>query len=160
MPTFSFNVGVALGGKALGARLDPYKAFNFLVEIDGIITGGFSSVSGLILTTNVDSIREGGVNDYVHKLPKQTTQTDLVLKKGQTDDDTLWTWYADVVGGKIARKNGSIYLLDDQGSPAMWWNFIEAFPISWTGPAFDASSSRVAIESMTLTHHGLTKAAG
>ena len=28
-------------------RSDPYAAYNFLIEIDGIIAGGFSEVSGL-----------------------------------------------------------------------------------------------------------------
>ncbi len=157
MPTIGLNAAVALAGKALGVRLDPYGAFNFWVEIEGILAGGFTEVSGLDITTEMESVREGGLNDRVHKLPKWTTQSDLVLKKGQTDMDFLWSWYADVIAGKIARKNGSIYLLDTQGVPAMWWDFIEAFPIKWSGPTFNASQSAVAFESLTLAHHGLTK---
>lgn len=159
MPTAGINAGLTLAGKALGARLDPYGAYNFLVEIEGIIAGGFNTVSGMDITTEVDSIREGGVNDFVHKLPKWTTQSDLILKKGQTDIDFLWNWYADVMAGKVKRKNGSIYLLDNQGLPAMWWDFIEAYPIKWSGPSLDSSTSLVAFESLTLTHHGLTKPA-
>jgi len=157
MPSVGINVGIALAGKALGVRLDPYGAFNFLVEIEGIIAGGFTEVSGLEVTTGVEEIREGGLNDRVHKLPKATTQSDLTLKKGQTDLDLLWNWYADVVAGKVSRKNGSIYLLDAQGLPAMWWDFVEAYPIKWSGPAFNASGGTVAFESVTLAHHGLTK---
>ncbi|MGB5009440.1 MAG: phage tail protein [Candidatus Dechloromonas phosphoritropha] len=159
MATIGFNAGIAVAGRALGARLDPYGAFSFLVEIEGIIAGGFSEVSGLDITTEVDSIREGGVNDYVHKLPKWTTQSDLILKKGQTDLDLLWNWYADVVAGKVERKNGSIYLLDAQGVPAMWWDFSDAYPIKWSGPILNATSGQVAFESLTLAHHGLTKSA-
>ena len=157
MATIGLNVGVALAGKALGVRLDPYSAFNFLVEIEGIIAGGFTEVSGLVISTEVDTVREGGVNDHVHKLPKWTTQTDLTLKKGQTDIDLLWNWYADVIAGKVERKNGSIYLLDPQGLPAMWWDFVEAYPVKWSGPTLNAGSSTVAFEALTLTHHGLTK---
>lgn len=159
MPSIGVNVGIALAGKALGVRLDPYGAFNFLVEIEGIIVGGFSEVSGLDISTDVDRFREGGVNDREHILPKWTKQTDLVLKKGQTDLDLLWNWYADVIAGKIQRKNGSIYLLDAQGLPAMWWDFVDAYPIKWSGPTFNASGSTVAFESLTLAHHGLTKPA-
>lgn len=159
MATIGINAGLALAGKALGVRLDPYGAYNFLVEIEGIIAGGFTAVTGLDITTEVDTIREGGVNDHVHKLPKWTTQADLILTKGQTDLDLIWNWYADVVAGSIKRKNGSIYLLDNQGLPAMWWDFIEAYPIKWSGPSLDSKTSLVAVESLTLTHHGLTKPA-
>jgi len=157
VPAIGINAAVALAGKALGVRLDPYGAFNFWVEIEGIVAGGFTEVSGLEVTTEVEKIREGGLNEYVHVLPKWSTQSDLVLKKGQTDLDMLWVWYADVVAGKVERKNGSIYLLDSQGLPAMWWDFIEAFPIKWSGPTLNASANTVAFESLTLAHHGLTK---
>jgi len=113
----------------------------------------------LNICAEVESIREGGVNDYVHRLPKWTTQSDLVLKKGQTDHDLLWNWYADVVAGKVERKNGSIYLLDSQGIPAMWWDFFQAFPVKWSGPTLNAASGQVAFETLTLAHHGLTKSA-
>jgi phage tail-like protein len=159
MAVIGLNAALAIGGRAVGSRLDPYGAFNFLVEIEGIIAGGFSELSGLDITTDVDTIREGGVNDHVLKLPKGSTQSDLVLKKGQTDLDMLWNWHADVVAGKIQRKNGSIYLLDPQGIPAMWWDFTQAFPIKWSGPMLNASSGQVAFETLTLAHHGLTKSA-
>jgi phage tail-like protein len=159
MPSIGVNVGIALAGRALGVRLDPYNAFNFLVEIEGIIAGGFSEVSGLEISTEVEKFREGGVNDREIILPKFSTQSNLLLKKGQTDLDLLWNWYADVVAGKVRRKNGSIYLLDAQGLPAMWWDFIDAYPIKWAGPTFNASGSTVAFETLTLVHHGLNKPA-
>ena len=159
MPTLGINAGFTLAGKALGARLDPYGAYNFLVEIEGIIAGGFNTVSGLDITTEVDTIREGGVNDFVHKLPKWTTKSYLILNNGKKYIFFLWNWYADVMAVKFKRKNGSIYLLDNQGLPAMWWDFIEAYPIKWSGPSLDSSTSLVAFESLTLTHHGLTKPA-
>jgi phage tail-like protein len=159
MAVIGLNTALAIGGRAVGARLDPYGAYNFLVEIEGIIAGGFTELSGLDITTDVDLIREGGVNDHVIKLPKGSTQSDLILKKGQTDLDMLWNWHADVVAGKIKRKNGSIYLLDPQGIPAMWWDFSQAFPIKWSGPTLSASSGLVAFETLTLAHHGLSKSA-
>lgn len=62
------------GGKEMpiAERTDPYLNFRFLVEIHGLIVGGFSEVSGLQSETDIEEIREGGVNDYVHKLPKIT----------------------------------------------------------------------------------------
>lgn len=139
--------------------MNPYSTFKFIVEIDGIQQAGFSDVSGLGVTTTVDSIREGGLNDYVYKLPKWTTQTDLVLKRGLTDHE-LWNWYEKIVtGGEVQRKNVSVILWDSKGEEAMRWNYIEAYPISWSGPSLNAisSSSSIAFESLTLTHHGFSR---
>ena len=38
---------------AASARNDPYKVFNFIVEIDGIAAAGFTDCSGLSTTTDV-----------------------------------------------------------------------------------------------------------
>ncbi len=55
--------------RLLGIRNDPYMPFNFLVEIEGLLVGGFTEVTGLTVETETEDFREGGVNEYVHKLP-------------------------------------------------------------------------------------------
>ncbi len=160
MPVIGPNAVLSIAKKATGIRIDPYSAYNFLVEIDGIISGGFTEVSGLSITTAVKTVKEGGMNDFEHKLPEATSYTDITLKKGITDMDTIWGWYDNVVKGKVERKNGTIYLLDHQGLPAMWWDFYEAFPVKWDGPSFNAATNTVATESLVLTHHGLKKPEG
>ncbi len=138
----------------VGKRSDPYGAFNFLVEIDGIIEGGFTEVSGLSIQTEYDSVKEGGNNNFEHKLPKGTKYTDITLKRGITDWE-LYDWYRDVINGKIERKSGSIYLIDSSGDRVMEWYFLEAFPVKWDGPAFNAGSNAIATETLVLAHHGL-----
>lgn len=138
----------------VGNRRDPYSAFNFLVEIEGIIEGGFTEVSGLSIQTEYDSVREGGVNDFEHKLPKGTKYSDITLKRGLTDWK-LYDWYRDVIGGRIERKSGTIYLRDNSGNQVMEWYFLEAYPVKWEGPSFNASSNAVASETLVLAHHGL-----
>lgn len=139
------------------ARIDPYTSFNFLVEIDGIIAGGFSEVSGLQIETEVEEYREGGVNDYVHKFPKITKYTNLILKHGLTDLDLLWAWYSDVIKGTIERKNGIIFLLDNNRLPTMWWEFTGAFPVKWIGPELKADGNTVAFETLEIVYQSLTK---
>lgn len=141
---------------AVANRKDPYGVFRFRVEIDGIIAGGFSEVSGLSVQTEVDSIREGGVNDFEYKLVKGTKYTDITLKRGLTDRE-LYKWYLDVIHGKIERKSGAIYLIDQEGNQAMDWYFFEAYPVKWEGSALNATSSTIASETLVLTHHGLVK---
>jgi phage tail-like protein len=135
----------------------PYLNFKFLVEINGIVVGGFSDVTGLQVETEVELLEEGGVNDHVHKLPKKTKYSNLTLKRGLTDSDALWKWHNDVATGKITRNSGAIILQDNEGNQTWRWNFKNAYPVKWIGPELKASSNVVAIETLELAHDGLEK---
>lgn len=142
---------------AVGERTDPYLSFRFLVEIDDLIVGGFSEVSGLEVEVDTEDYQEGGVNDYVHKLLKGTKYPNLILKRGVTDSDVLWKWHQDVVNGKIERKSGRIILLDSEGNEKWIWTFEDIHPIKWTGPDFKADNNAVSIETLELVHKGIRK---
>jgi phage tail-like protein len=155
-----FNAGLSPSGRPLGIRNDPYLSVNFLVEIEGLVVGGFQEVSGLQVETETEDYREGGVNEYVHRLAGPTKYPqNLVLKKGLTDIESLWSWHQQVVSGKLIRRNGSIYLLDRAGLPAMWWNFTDAYPVKWSGPDLKAEQGTVAVEQVELAHRGINKPA-
>lgn len=136
--------------------LPPYLTFNFAVEIEGLLVGGFTEVSGLESQIEVEEYREGGVNDFVHKLPGKTTYANLVLRHGLTGLSTLWDWYKQTTEGAIRRRNGTIVLLSASQVPVMWWDFRNALPVRWTGPTFDAASDEVGVEELELVHEGLT----
>jgi phage tail-like protein len=138
-------------------RTDPYMNFRFVIEIGNLIIAGFSELSGLQAETEVEEIREGGVNDHVHKLPKITKYPNLTLKRGITDSDVLWKWHRDVVNGKIERKCGFIILMDMEGNEKLRWQFIDAYPVKWIGPDLKADSSAVAVETLELAHSGIHK---
>ncbi|MBX5483935.1 MAG: phage tail protein [Myxococcaceae bacterium] len=159
MPVIGGGAAKAAAGQ-LGLRDDPYFGFNFLIEIQGLVAGGFTEVSGLEIKTDVETRREGGLNNYEHKLPGQTTFGDLVLRGGVTDLDLLWGWYQDVVAGKVTRRNGTIYLMNRAGVPTRWWNFVRAYPIAWTGPELNAGTNQVAVQALTLAHEGLVNPRG
>ena len=151
---FGLNAAVV----ALGKRLDPYLGVNFLVEIEGLIVGGFARVEGLESTIETQDYNEGGRNGYIHKVLKGTVYGPLVLSHGLTDIDSLWAWHERVRRGVIQRKNGTIMLLDAKRVPVTWWNFADALPVRWVGPSFDASGdAQVAIERVELVHRGITK---
>ena len=135
-------------------RNDPYKAFNFLVEIDGIAHAVFSEVTGLESETAVIEYRAGGEN-VVRKLPGLTKFGNITLKRGITQDAELWNWRKSIVDGDIDRRNGSIVLLDDKRSPVVRWNFHDGWICKWEGPALSAQSNEVAIETMEIAHEGL-----
>ena len=63
----------AIASDVLGTSLNPYMPYNFLVELDGLVTGGFMEVSGLESELELESYQEGGQNDYVHQFPTRIT---------------------------------------------------------------------------------------
>ena len=138
-------------------RNDPYKAFNFLVEIDGIAHAVFSEVTGLESETAVIEYRAGGEN-VVRKLPGLTKFGNITLKRGITQDAELWNWRKSIVEGEIDRRNGSIILLDDQRTEVVRWHFREGWICKWEGPTLNAKANEVAIETIEIAHEGLERA--
>jgi phage tail-like protein len=155
VPTVGRNLAFLLAQKASGVRFDPHPAFNFFIEVEGILTGGFTECSGLQVETKMESYSEGGLNEYDHAFRGRTTYPPLMLKHGLTMLDGLWGWHQDVIQGEVTRKNGTIYLLNSMGIPVTWWNFKGGLPVKWTGPELRANSSEVAFESIELVHQGL-----
>ncbi len=141
-----------------GRRLDPYMGYNFVVEIGGLLTGGFTTVTGLEGSIQLQDYQEGGINGYAHQFPSQNTHPNLVLTHGITDLNVLWRWFNAAAEGVVLRLNGTVIMLDNQRQPVTWWNFKDAYPVRWVGPQLDASNATsVAVEQLELVHRGLTK---
>lgn len=143
---------------ATGTRSDPYRGYNFLVEIDGITQAGFQEVSGLDASTDPIEYREGNDPNHVRKLPGMNKYGAVSLKRGITDSAELWKWYQTVLDGKAERRNGSIVLLDDTGKEKLRWNFSQAWPSKWSGPSFNATANAVALESLEISHEQIKRA--
>jgi phage tail-like protein len=143
---------------AIGSRHDPILAFHFAIEIGGLIVAGFSDASGLQAEIEVQEYREGGVNDYIHKFAGPTKYpSNLILKRGITDNTSLWSWYTDVMRGRIERKLVGVVLMNSTGDVSRRWNLQNAYPVKWTGPELKATASEVAIETLELAHEGLLR---
>jgi phage tail-like protein len=143
---------------ATGVTQDPFNNFNFLVEIDGITRAAFHECSGFDSTIDILEHREGGENTTPRKLPGQTKYSNIVLKRGITDDRELYEWHRRAIRGELERKNGSIVLLDRSGREVARWNFVRAWPAKWTGPSLSAEGNDVAIEQLDLAHEGVERA--
>lgn len=136
---------------------DPYNSFNFDVEIEGISRAHFQEASGLDSSIDVVEHREGGDNITTRKLPGMVKFSNIVLKWGMADDTDLYKWHRQWANGDKAAKrvSGSIVLYDRQRTEQRRWNFKNAWPAKWTGPAFNAESSELAIETLELAHEGI-----
>lgn len=135
---------------------DPYIGFRFRVEIDHILVGAFSEVSGLQVEVDVHEYREGGLNEYPHKLAGSIKYPNLILKHGLMEAKALWEWQQQIVQGNIQRNNGAIILMDQAGDEKWRWNFRAAYPVRWSGPDLRAGTAEVALETLELSHRGLT----
>jgi phage tail-like protein len=127
------------------------------VEINGTQTAGFSEVTGLEARTETEDFREGGVNDYVHKIAKETRYSNVTLKRGITDERTMWDWCNAVRSGRVERKTLSVILMDSQRNEKWRWIFRDAFPVKWNATDLSGSANAIVVESMEFAHHGMSK---
>lgn len=132
-------------------RVDPYGAYNFSVELDGITRAGFREASGLDTSQNATEYREGtDRNQAVRKQPGLVTHADVTLSRGITSDRELWDWRQRVASGNTERHDISISLLDHLGQPRITWNLFGCWPRQWTGPTLNATADELAVEQLVL----------
>jgi phage tail-like protein len=137
-----------------------FRAFQFVVEIDGISNAHFQEVGGIDATTDVIEYREGGDILGARKFPGQTKHSNLTLKRGYTSDTQLFNWYSDVMTGRTEkiRKNISIVQLDMAGQEVLRWNLFQAFPAKYTAPSFNAKGNDMAIETLEVAYERIERA--
>jgi phage tail-like protein len=122
----------------------------------------FAECSGLGGEIEVQTYREGGLNEYEHKLPGATKYGNVTLRSGVADSTYLWDWFeaASTGGGPVNRREVSIVMYQQshegvsQGE-AMRWTLHDAYPVRWEGPAFKATDNSVAVHALELAHHGI-----
>ena len=135
----------------------PHGRFRYKVEIDGLAAGGFSEVTGFNASIDVIEYREGDMVTTPMKLPGLKKYGNITLKQGLADSMVLYDWIVEGINGAAQRKTITITLLDEEESPAASWQVINAWPIKYTAPDFNATSSEVAIESLEIAHEGMTR---
>jgi phage tail-like protein len=143
---------------ATGARTDPYRSYNFRIEIDGIDRAGFQECTSPGSEQAPVEYREGTEALTARKLPGLVTYADVTLRRGITQDASLFEWRKKAMEGNVERRNVSIVLMDDTGEEVVRWNLRECWPRTYTAPAFNASQNSVAVESLVLAHEGMTVA--
>ena len=136
----------------------PYRNFRFRLEIDGLDAGGFSEVSGFDATFDVVEYRAGDDPAITPtKLPGLIKYGNITLKWGSSETMVLYDWLIDITEGTIEKKTVTLTALDETGAPAASWRCINAWPVKYTAPDFNGTSSEVAVETIELAHEGLTR---
>jgi phage tail-like protein len=144
---------------ATGDRRDPFRSFNFRVEIDGIALGSFSEVSGLSSDGDIVEYRNGDdVPLHVRKLMGLRKFSNITLKRGYTANRELWTWRNNIVNGLADRRDGSIVLMDEERKEVLRRNFTAGWIHKIDGPSFNAKGNEVSIETVEIVVESLALA--
>jgi phage tail-like protein len=170
---------------------DPIRNFRFLVKFkphnregsaswyNPDVTLGFTSVSGLSVTTDSIPYREGGYNTTVHQIPGQTTFAPITLQRGvilNTKQNWEWmrTLFSTVQGGSTNVQGASfrcdleIQVLSHpipgqgitEGSTseddhvAMRFNVYNCWITSVSYSDLNAGDNAIFVEQATLVHEG------
>jgi phage tail-like protein len=156
-----------MGSTPQAVRVDPYRAFNFLITlVDSSSAGsgppqrsqtsaGFSECTGLDMSLDIEEYKEGGNNGLTLRFPTRVKWSNLRLKKGIATSDDLWLWHFGFVQGQVVRRDGVVTLQDEQQNPVKTWSFARGLPVKWTGPSLSAAQNQIAIEELEIAHEGL-----
>jgi len=143
-------------------REDPLVAFKFGLEIEGKLSGFFTTVGGIGSESEVVEHKitnpDTGVT-IIQKIPGRMVWTDVTLKRGLTSNIDVWQWRQQVVEGKIdeARTNCSVVAYNQMNEEVARWNLDNAWPSKVTGPEMDAGSTDYMVEEITIVHEGMTR---
>lgn len=152
---------IDMGGTRTAQRIDPLATFKFVVEVEGIMEAEFTECSAPEVATEVFEYQEGGLNQYLHKLPGRTKYSNVTLKRGFATSNKLYQWYKEMednllAGKKVTRRKVTITLFSSADPDEMMiWTLNDAFPVKWVSPSFNVGEAGVAIETLEFAHHGI-----
>ena len=131
--------------------------YHFSVEWGGTRIG-FMEVSGLDIEIEAVSFREGSSpEDSFRKIPGLRKFSNITLKRGIVKgDNDFFEWINTKRIGSIERRDITISLLDGDHQPLVIWKIRNAFPVHYFGPVLAANDSDLAIETLVLTHEGIS----
>ena len=138
-------------------RVDPFRDYNFRLEIDNLPVAAFSEASGLTSDGDVVDYRTGvDVPLTARKLPGLRKYGPITLKRGVLKDSSLWDWYRNIATGTADRRNGSVILMDEQRQDVLRWHFEAGWPNKIEGPTLKATGNEVAVESVEIVVEDIT----
>jgi phage tail-like protein len=140
------------------ADIIPPAGFYFVLRVGGGLNHAvFQEASGLGPEMELESVREGGENRFVHQLPKAVKNGLLTLKRGLVPPDSeLFKWCQDVLEGGLTRpikaQQIELDLLDAGSQPLMSWLFDNAYPLKWSVMDVRAETNTLLLETIELAY--------
>ena len=121
----------------------------FKIEIEGVTQGAFMQCSGLEARVDVIPFSDG--SDLLRrKRPGRPGVSNIVLKRGYTNNDELWNWFKAGADGQVQRKSGSVIVCDDNSVDLFRFNFFEAWPCRWKSLELNADRPGSLVERIEI----------
>jgi phage tail-like protein len=137
----------------------PPAAFYFTVALSGSLVAdmAFSEVSGISTEIELEPLKEGGENRFIHQLPKAVKHGNLELKRGiATMLSPLVLWCKDTLEGEFASRitlqTVMVMLRGAHGEVLRAWQFNDSYPVKWSVDGFNSTKNEVAIEKISLAY--------
>lgn len=133
----------------------PLAAFYFKVKVEGFAEEiGFQEAGGISVEIPTEQVKEGGLNEYVHKLPKEIKYNNLVLKRGLMKTSPLMDWIIQAVEEfTFSPKMIEVSLLDNNGDVLINWDFQNAYPVAVKITDLNAQDGKIAIETLEFAYN-------
>jgi phage tail-like protein len=130
-------------------RAGVQASFRFVVDIADVAQGVFTECTLPNIDWEIQEVKEGGLNSYLHELPGRRKSARISLKNGLGTSE-LVNWYLQSMNEQFVRRTVTIKLLDSLHEPVMIWNVADAYPIKWVGPQLKSDTGAVAIQTLEL----------
>ena len=134
------------------------KAYQFLLILEGEKMASFTEIQLPEIEIELETVKEGGLNTYVHQLPGMRKASTIVLSHGIANKDIFDTWVNDyLVKGKFKRKAVTLMLVGLSNAEIHTYYIENAFPYKWSAAPLNSSSSTIAIQTLYLACGEVTK---
>lgn len=121
--------------------------------ISFFVDAAFQNISGLSRELGVDPLSQGGENCRNNYLATKVKHGSLVLERGVMSATPVASQFEHIMrGGDPVYCNVFIHLLNDRQLPVANWGISNALPVRWQTGDFDASSSKVLINTIELRY--------
>jgi phage tail-like protein len=126
----------------------------FKIRIDGRDFGNWQKCDGLSLEYDLYEHKEGGENGYVHRLPGRVSYPNVKLTRPiDSSSSSVSAWVASLQI-RMVPSTAEISVLDPTGEAVANWVLGGVYPVKWSGPSLDVSSSQWATETLEQSHNG------
>lgn len=150
----------------------PFATFNFHVSFTlpgkekEMCEAEFSECSGLEMSMELKTIKEGGNNGEQIHLAGPMTYGQLSLKRGMTKNFDLWDWFESVQNQRNLRVDGEVQILSslrtskNQNPPGkknkdVVFKLSNCVPMKIVAPSLNAKDGEIAIEEIQIAYERL-----
>ena len=141
-------------------EVDTAVSVCFVVKLDDVDLGVFSSCEGLGCEVVMETREEGGNNSFVWQLPSRLKYPNVKLTRPLgKDTEKIAAWISSMAAG-YTRRTATIEAMSTDGQVVAQWGLLDVVPVRWSGPSLNADQPKVVTETIEIAHHGFLPTQG